>query len=31
MQYFGLNLKGRDHSDDLGAEGKRILAWILGK
>jgi hypothetical protein len=25
------NLKGRDHSEDLGIDGKIILEWILGK
>jgi hypothetical protein len=25
------NLKGRDHSEDLGVDGKIILEWILGK
>jgi hypothetical protein len=25
------NLKGRDHSEDLGRDGKIILEWILGK
>jgi hypothetical protein len=25
------NLKGRDHSEDLGVSGKIILEWILGK
>jgi hypothetical protein len=25
------NLKGRDHSEDLGVVGKIILEWILGK
>jgi len=25
------NLKGRDHLEDLGEEGKIILEWILGK
>jgi hypothetical protein len=25
------NLKGKDHSEDLGIEGKIILEWILGK
>jgi len=25
------NLKGRDHSKDLGIDGKIILDWILGK
>jgi hypothetical protein len=24
------NLKGRDHLEDLGIEGKIILEWILG-
>jgi len=24
------NLKGRDHSDDLGVNGGIILEWILG-
>jgi hypothetical protein len=25
------NLKGRDHSEDLGVDEKIILEWILGK
>jgi hypothetical protein len=25
------NLKGIDHSEDLGIDGKIILEWILGK
>jgi hypothetical protein len=25
------NLKGGDHSDDLGIDGKIILEWILQK
>jgi hypothetical protein len=25
------NLKGRDHADDLGVDGKIILEWILWK
>jgi hypothetical protein len=30
MQFWLENLKGRDHSEDLGVDGK-ILEWILGK
>jgi hypothetical protein len=25
------NLKGKDHSEDLGVDVKVILEWILGK
>jgi hypothetical protein len=25
------NLKGRDHSEELGVDGKIILGWISGK
>jgi hypothetical protein len=25
------SLKGRDHSEDLGVDGKIILKWIIGK
>jgi len=25
------NLKGRDHSEDLGVDGRIISEWILGK
>jgi hypothetical protein len=25
------NLKGRDHSEDIGVDKKIILEWILGK
>jgi len=25
------NLKGRDHSEDLGVDAKKILEWMLGK
>jgi hypothetical protein len=25
------NLKGKDHSEDLGEDGRIILEWILGK
>jgi len=32
MQNFSPEkLKERDHSEDLGVEGKIILEWILGK
>jgi hypothetical protein len=26
-----VNLKGRDHSEELVVNGKMILKWILGK
>jgi hypothetical protein len=25
------NAKGRDHTEDLGVDGKIILEWMLGK
>jgi hypothetical protein len=25
------SLKGRDHSQDLGIDGRKMLKWILGK
>jgi hypothetical protein len=25
------NLKGRDHSEDLGVDGRIIFEWFLGK
>jgi hypothetical protein len=25
------NLKGRDHLEDLGVDGKIMLEWIIGK
>jgi hypothetical protein len=28
--FLSENLKGRDHSEDLGVDGK-IIEWILGK
>jgi hypothetical protein len=31
IQYFGFkNLKGKDHSEDLGVDGKIISEWIFG-
>jgi hypothetical protein len=30
-KFLSGNLKGRDHLADLGADGKIILEWILGK
>jgi hypothetical protein len=24
-------LEGRDHSEDLGVDGKMVLEWVLGK
>jgi hypothetical protein len=30
-EYWFEKLKGRDHSEDLGVDGKIILEWILGK
>jgi hypothetical protein len=30
-KFWFVNLKGRDHSEDLGVDGKIILEWILGK
>jgi hypothetical protein len=31
IKFWLKNLKGRDHSDDLGVDGKILLEWILGK
>jgi len=30
-QFWSKNLEGRDHSEDLGIDGKITLEWILGK
>jgi hypothetical protein len=30
-KYWLENLKGRDHSEDLGVDERIILEWILGK
>jgi hypothetical protein len=29
--FWSENLKGRDHSEDLGVDGRIILEWILWK
>jgi len=29
-KFLSENLKGRDHSEDLGIDEKIILEWILG-
>jgi len=30
-EFWPVNLKGRDRSEDLGIDGKIILEWSLGK
>jgi len=30
-EFWLKNLKGRDHSEEQGVDGKIILEWILGK
>jgi hypothetical protein len=30
-KFWSENMKGRDHSEDLGVYGRIILQWILGK
>jgi hypothetical protein len=29
--FWAVNLKGRDHSEELGVDGMIILEWILGE
>jgi len=31
IQNFGQKMKGRDHSEGMGIDGRLILEWILGK
>jgi len=31
LQYFGWNLKVRDHSEELGVDRTITFEWILGK
>jgi len=32
IQYFGWNtIKGRDHSEDIGVDGRIMLEWILDR
>jgi len=30
-KFWSRNLKGRNHSEDVGIDGRVILEWILGK
>jgi hypothetical protein len=30
-EFWLKNLKGRDHTEDLGMDGRIILEWTLGK
>jgi hypothetical protein len=30
-KFWSQYLKGRDHSEDVGVDGKIIVEWILGK
>jgi hypothetical protein len=30
-KFYSENLKGRDHSEDLGIDGMIVLEWILGE
>jgi hypothetical protein len=29
--FWLVNLEGRDHSEDIGVDGKVILQWIVGR
>jgi hypothetical protein len=29
--FWSVDFKGRDHSDDVGVDGRIILEWIIGK
>jgi len=31
VRFLSESVKGRDHSEDLGIDGKIILGWISGK
>jgi hypothetical protein len=31
IQFLSTHLKGKDHSEDVGIDGRIILEWILGK
>jgi hypothetical protein len=31
IKFWSENLKGRDHSEDLGVDERIILEWILGE
>jgi hypothetical protein len=30
-KFWSANLKGRDHFEDLGMDGRIILEWMLGE
>jgi hypothetical protein len=31
IKFLSVNVKGKDHSEVLGVNGKIILEWIIGK